>query len=531
MQRHAYELRAKQLNTETREITGLAVPYDTPTKIWSGWSEQIARGAITPPEGTIPLFRDHRTPIGAVMELWDTEDGLAMRATISNTPLGDETLTLLRDGAIRGLSIAFTENEFTDYWDEHGDNLRTQKNITLREISVVPFPAYDDAEVKQVREKHKESTPNNRKENPIMENANTDKIAAELAEVRSELSQFGRELATMTANTATAPTVETRSMGELLKAAVVQRDDTAVNALNTRAATEPQKSTDDASFNLMPTAIKNLVEIINQGNPLAAIFPRLPLPETGNTIEYLRVKTNAITVENYTEGGKVPFNKLETETATATIKMHAGGTFLTRTAIERSAVNVLSTNMEALAVAAANHAAANMTAFLKQSITDNNAKALTTNGNLAALTWDEFKNLVIDANVKMRAVGLTPDTLIVDLPTFKVLTSWKDADGAPLVNVQGAGVNRVGEANIKNLEANIFIRIIPDFRADTANYFGDKVLGAFVDSSKAIKYYASPVVNLSEGDITNLTEAFAVYYYDAPVLEYPDGLIPLKVKA
>ncbi|EEH64387.1 phage prohead protease, HK97 family [Gleimia coleocanis DSM 15436] len=529
MQRHAYELRAKQINSETREITGLAVPYDTPTKIFSGWSEQIARGAVTLPAGTLPLFRDHRNPIGTVVETWDTNEGLAMRATISNTPLGEETLTLLRDGAISGLSIAFIENEFTDNYDEAGDNLRTQTRITLREISVVPFPAYDDAEVKQVREKLNETTPINRKENPVMENTN-DKVAAELAEVRAELNQFGRELATMATNTATAPTVENRSMGELLKAVVVERDDTAVNALNTRNAT-PQKSTDDASFNLMPTAIKNLVEIINQGNPLAAIFPRLPLPETGNTIEYLRVRTNAITVENYTEGGKVPFNKLETETATATIKMHAGGTFLTRTAIERSAVNVLSTNMEALAVAAANHSAAGMTAFLKQSITDNTAKALTTKGNLGALTWDEFKDLVIDANVKMRAVGLSPDTLIVDLPTFKVLTSWKDTTGAPLVSVQDAGVNRVGEANIKNLEANIFIRIIPDFRADTANYFGDKVLGAFVDSSKAIKYYASPVVNLSEGDITNLTEAFAVYYYDAPVLEYSDGLIPLKVKA
>ena len=45
--------------------------------------------------------------VGAGMELEDSDKALTMTATMPRTQLGDDTLTLVRDGILRGLSLEF----------------------------------------------------------------------------------------------------------------------------------------------------------------------------------------------------------------------------------------------------------------------------------------------------------------------------------------------------------------------------------------------------------------------------------------
>ena len=150
MQIREYAARAAALEGG-RTITGLAVPYDTPTQLAPGFYEKIARGAVdltTRPA----LFYRHGEPIGVVTNLVETEQGLEITARISDTRQGCDAATLAADGAITALSIGFFEREYVDSQDENGTT-RTQTNIDLREVSLVPIPAYDQAQITSVRER------------------------------------------------------------------------------------------------------------------------------------------------------------------------------------------------------------------------------------------------------------------------------------------------------------------------------------------------------------------------------------------
>lgn len=130
-----------------RTIYGIAVPYNSPTKIHENLIESFARGAfnhqIKDPH-RVKAARDHMllggTLIGAASLLRDDAVGLYSEFRVSKTPVGDETLELVKDGALNQLSIYFRTKQ----------NRRLPGGITqrvtadLREIAVVMEGAYDD---------------------------------------------------------------------------------------------------------------------------------------------------------------------------------------------------------------------------------------------------------------------------------------------------------------------------------------------------------------------------------------------------
>lgn len=102
-----------------RTIYGIAVPYGAPTMIDSPTFtgvEQFARGAfnhqIAAPN-RVKLAREHEllggTLIGAATLLRDDPVGLYVEMRVARTPRGDETLELVRDGALDELSVMFRE--------------------------------------------------------------------------------------------------------------------------------------------------------------------------------------------------------------------------------------------------------------------------------------------------------------------------------------------------------------------------------------------------------------------------------------
>lgn len=97
----------------------------------------------------VKLLWQHRTdqPIGRIISMEEDEIGLRMRGRISETALGNDALTLLRDGAISELSIGFdvVQSEPDDEGIEHIYEVR------LWEVSLVTFPANEGALVLDVR--------------------------------------------------------------------------------------------------------------------------------------------------------------------------------------------------------------------------------------------------------------------------------------------------------------------------------------------------------------------------------------------
>ena len=107
------ELRYQELRAESdsREIYGLLVPYNVETNVGGLFREMALPGVFGDVEALQAFMtRQHKRELtlgrtGRNITLIDTDGGLQMRATMPKTPLGEDTLTLVRDGILTGLSV------------------------------------------------------------------------------------------------------------------------------------------------------------------------------------------------------------------------------------------------------------------------------------------------------------------------------------------------------------------------------------------------------------------------------------------
>ena len=98
----------------------------------------------------IKVLRDHEFPIGKPMAALEDSKGLLTKSYISDTQLGNETLTLLRDGVLDRMSIGY-EPVAKEMGQVEGKSVRYLKEIKLYEWSVVTFPANESAAVTAVK--------------------------------------------------------------------------------------------------------------------------------------------------------------------------------------------------------------------------------------------------------------------------------------------------------------------------------------------------------------------------------------------
>ena len=105
----------------------------------------------------------------------DDDDGYRITAKISDTERGREVLTLLRDRVLSKMSVGFEPIEH-----EERDGVTVRTKVRLREVSIVPFPAYDGATVEQVRNETETETET---ENGEIMSENETRDSGELVEV------------------------------------------------------------------------------------------------------------------------------------------------------------------------------------------------------------------------------------------------------------------------------------------------------------------------------------------------------------
>lgn len=158
-------LRFESAESDGRTLVGLAVPFNSPTRIDSPFEgrfdEQFVRGAFarslglrTPKlqfeHGTHPLFGS--LPIGEFRSIKETSRGLEVEARIFEAELFAPLREAIASDAIDGMSIRFRalELEIADpeARDDGGDvELRTVREADLLELGPVVFPAYPDTTV------------------------------------------------------------------------------------------------------------------------------------------------------------------------------------------------------------------------------------------------------------------------------------------------------------------------------------------------------------------------------------------------
>ena len=490
------EFDIRSVDVEQREVAGIAVPYGQTTDLGFGMRERFDAGAAVPADDAMLYWR-HDEPIGKIIGHEQREDGLFIRARISSTPRGDEAYTLVRDGVISKFSVGFEPVE--QRTEDDGTIVRTLANV--REVSLVPMPAYSGAALTEVRE----SAPIEKEEEQV-----TDIIVPDttgLDEVREAVEMLERQVATIQVAPA-APVVDTRSAGEVLKA-IAKGDEDEIRAYT-------GGTTADA---IMKNGwVGDLTRLVSEAAVMRGTFGEASLPSEGNFIEYGQLKTNTIVVdEQAAEGDDLTYGQVELETKTAPVKTFGGYSTLSRQEIERSSTNILDVTLRAQAIAAGKA----INGLIRDAYIANHAAQVTA-GNAVAIgatpTYASWVAAAIDAAIKFEALGLSLDALVVDPATFKSLTALEGADGRPVFLVTGAGTNNIGELSVPGLSGSLAnIPVILDAGLT------DEV--AFVNR-QAIRFYGSPVVRLQDENIINLSKDFSLYTYGAVAVEIPAAVVP-----
>lgn len=495
------------VDTDQRTITGLAVPYGQEIAIANNTYERFAPGAIQTIED-VKLFWNHDEPIGKVVEGRETESGFEITAYISETPRGEEVLTLLRDGVLNKFSVGFIPVE-----NEREDNVVVRTLVDLKEVSVVPFPAYSGANISEVREEveiDEVAEPLIEQESePMSENIELDVRTAldEVAELRRVVE------AGMTVSTAVEAPVKFRSQGDFVKAMIDGDEDAKVLA---RAAST---SADTVAY---PPFYGYIDTLIRANRPTLEAFSRAALPAAGLTVEYAKIDSNTLAVgQQDPENEALSFGNLTFETVSTAIKTYGGYTSVSRQYIERSNINTVNTVFEALTQQYAKATNAALVAAL--AALDFTGKVFDADGGTAASLAEGIAN---GSAYIYAQTGLRPEFIVAAPDAYVNIVKVAGSDGRPVLNVDGAGVNNIGTANIPGLRGSVFgLPIIVDPALATGVvYMANSAAVITMESA------GSPV-RLTSGDITTLTDDLSVYGYLAIATPRVGALVKLDVTA
>ena len=486
----SFEIRAT--DAEQRTVEGLAVPYNDTIDIGGGWSERFEKGAIDL-NANVKLFRDHEDIIGVVTEMTESDEGLMIKAKISETVLGNETLNLVKDGAIRSFSVGFIP-----VTDVKKDKTIIRTKVNLKEVSLVAFPAYDKAEVLSVREETNQ-------EEISMENTTPDYTSA-IEEVRNHAEELERRLDVIASEKTPSVSVpQFRSYGAYVKA--VAAGDVEAHRTFTGA---------DSADTIMKNAwVSDTVRILNAGRPTYSVFSSGALPPDGMNVEYPKINTNTIDVANQAvEGDTLAYGKLTLTSATAPIKTYGGYTDMSRQVVERSSINYVDTAFRAMV---AKYASVTNAAMRQQLITD---AALFNQSALGAWTAAEIIDSLAEAAVKVNGdTGLPLEFILVSSDVFRLMAKTVDTMDRPILSNTGATVNTYGNINPVGLTGNVLglpIVVDPSLAA----------LSFYAGNSAAITTYesAGAPFRLNDEEITNLTNSFSVYGYLGIAVTDPKAL-------
>lgn len=497
------------VDTDSRTITGIAVPYGDEIALGGNTNERFAPGAITSIED-VKLFYGHEEPIGKVIEGHDTDAGFEITAYISETARGEEVLTLLRDGVLNRFSVGFIPVE-----NEHDGNTVVRTLVDLKEVSVVPFPAYDGAKISEVREEievvEEITEPLIEQESETM----SENIELDVRTVQDEVAELRRVVeAGMTIQTAPAADTKFRSQGEFVKA--LASGDADAKELAVRAAST------SADTVALPGWLGYIDNLVANNRPTVSAFSRGALPAAGLTVEYAQVSSNTLAVGvQDPENEALSFGNLSIDTTSASVKTYGGYTSFSRQTIERSTVNYLDTAFRALSIQYAKATNAALVA------------------DLAALTWTSqtfdadggtaaslAEGIANGASYIYEHTGLRPEFILADPDAYVTIVKVAASDGRPVLSTNGDGSNTIGSANIPGLAGQVFglpVIVDPALASGTV-YMANSAAVQTLESA------GSPV-RLTAGDVTTLTDDISVYGYMAIIKPFLDAIVKLDVTA
>jgi HK97 family phage prohead protease/HK97 family phage major capsid protein len=505
METREFEVRA---DLEERTITGLAVPYGQDANIGGAYMERFVPGAISDVTD-VKLFYGHEEPIGKVLTGRDTDAGYEITAKVSDTVRGNEVMTLMRDGVLNKFSVGFVPLE-----SERDGSTVTRTKVSLKEVSVVPFPAFAGANITEVREDGGIPAEPSEPQPEEQEESVSENIELDVRAVQDEVAELRRVVeAGQTVATPAPIGSEFRSQAEFAKA-LVAGDTKAVEFART-ASTSADAAVVAPWFGYINTLIAN-------NRPTVSAFSRAALPATGLTVEYAKIDSNTLAVgEQDPENEALSFGNLTFETVSATVKTYGGYTTFSRQYVERSQVNTLDQVFQGLALAYAG--ATNSALVTAIGALDYTGKIFDADGGTASSLAEGIAN---GAAYIFTNTGLRPEFILTGTDGYVKLAKVAAGDGRPVLLTDGAGVNNIGTANIPGLSGSVFgLPIIVDPAIGTGVvYMANSAAVLTMESAGA-------PVRLTDGDVTTLTDSVSVYGYMAVATPRVGAIVKLDVTA
>lgn len=497
------EFQVRAVDADSREVTGIAVPWDQEIVIGS-YRESIAPGACEPIENP-KLFSLHRSAIGRLTAWSDTSEGWEITARISETPLGDEMYTLLRDGVIDRMSIGFEPVEHTETRGEDGSVTIRHTKVRIYEVSLVPFPAYDGAKVSAVRSAQ---TP---QETPVPENLLT---RDDLKPIEETLSEMERGLALVQAGQTRSDDVAPvfRSIGEYVKA-LVSGDERAQRAL-------PDTVSGDGI--LKDQWIGDIVQLKQQRQTVTQAFSGGPLPAEGLSVEYgVLEKDTTDFGRQVAEGEELLHGKVAVDVDNAPVYTAGGYSKMSVQAIQRTTnINLLDLTWTALELKGAKYIEALTRAVALATVQAQTKAGATLSGDLT--TQAGLIELLIDLTEHYdEETIVSMDGLFVAKDVFLALSQVPSTKS--VLQVTGAPEDKLGTLTIDSPEANIAgltVRLFP--QAPSGTKFAYSKLAV-----KTLEAPGAPFRLTNDVNVVDLTKPLGAYTYVSSFAQVPDGIVPI----
>jgi HK97 family phage prohead protease len=502
------EFQARLVETEERTIVGLAVPYGQEIELTGNTKERFEPGAIDGVED-VKLFYGHEEPIGKVIEGRDTPEGYEIVARISDTPRGNEVYTLLQDDVLNRFSVGF----FPVVDRKEGQTI-VRELVDLKEVSVVPFPAFEGAKITEVRSEAEpeaelvDETPNETESETMSES-----IELDVRTVQDEVAELRRVIESGKAvEMATPATHKFRSQGEFAKGLLAGDED--AKALARAASTS-------ADAAILPPFVGYLDTLINNNRPTLSAFTRGALPASGLSVEYIQIDTNTLAIDRQNpENEALAFGNLSFEVMSADVRTYGGYTQFSRQYVERATINTLDQVFQGLTIAYANFTN-NVVIDLLQSLSYV-GKTFDTHTNASTVA----KGIAEGSAYIFAATGLRPEFIVSGVGAYVNLVSIGATDGRLNFSANNDGSNTIGSSNIPGLSGSLFgLPIIVD--PQLGEYDCLLANSAAVTSWES----AGAPVRLTSGDITTLEDSVSVYGYMAVAAQRQGAIVSLQTVA
>ncbi|WEV47016.1 HK97 family phage prohead protease [Bifidobacterium sp. ESL0690] len=525
MERRTLDMRGIQVRDakegDGTEITGIAVPFNTRYQMWSDYAEVFDPDTDFGDRNTVKVSRSHGELVGKVTAMSREADGLHITAKLSDTVAGRETAQLVRDGVYDGFSVGFSPVENRTEYSDDGVTEVHRRKVDLCEVAVTGIPAYPDAVITGQRNETFTNNPTTESEKPKMD----EKLKETLDGLKEEQRSMKAALAKGLSPEPPAKLGgEYRSHGEYLQA-LVHGEEGAANIMRDAGELIVTKDTGNTA-----TWIADDLRLIEQRRKVTNLLTHDTLPEKGMTMEYNVVTGDTTLVDKQDEEGSgLKFGKITFGTKSVGIDTYGGYTKLSRQTIERSTTPMLNTALKALNNAYAKATETAVRNYLYKTIAtqrdaEEDANNVAAPAAIDSMTIDQWASLIIDAaeladdrNVSLTRLGVSKDIMLS-------LIKLKDT-GDRFLDISGKGSDTLGSFDLTGIAGEFLrlpVQMLPKAPAGTA---------CFIDPEAVTVWESGGPTQLTDGNITSLTNDFSVYGYMAVAATHAEGLIPVKFAA